>query len=483
MEEDEDICNENINGYDLFDQIGEGSYGTVCKARYQGKIYAIKKQPIYRKDRGIYNSSYYIEASLLAQMNHPNIVKPYQYIFWGDYFYIIMPYYSFKLPSKQNFNYYRNLFYSLLSAGYYMEMNGIIHRDLKPANIIFRNREEGVLIDYGLGIMIYDEKQDRATDGQIQTYIYRAPEVYEGSTNYTSKIDVWSMGLILYELYTGERLIPYEFDEKQVPKRIRYLLGQAYKSRIEESVLDIIEGEGTELDRRFERTGVKGQLAELLRNMLKYDPQERFTFEQCLQSPLFQELPQVQPIILPFPYPQISPLNTNARQILLTWLLDVTVALKHHYRVFVTAVLLLDRFFKARQQLAHQKNRQNFQLYGIACFALAERLFDYDLEQLDGYAKLARNTYKQVKINDTMQEIFEALNFQLYCHLSQALEADPEHYIYLLVSGLITGVSRDTTSEEIRNLAQSKPDAIIKSERANYEEDISILFGRDNFLD
>lgn len=428
-----DTCKGYVDGYELFEEIGSGSYGTVCKARYQEKEYAIKKQGI-ENDFGDVATVYFKEASLLNLIHHPNIIKPYQYLYHKKNFYIIMPYYQHKAKGIKD---YRQLFYSLLSAGYYMEVNNIIHRDLKPNNILY-NKGEGIVIDFGLATILFDEKQHRDTGYETQTYFYRAPEVYAESRTYKSKIDVWSMGLVFYELLTGKQLLSHDVLESVYPEYIKETIPK--------------------LDQIMEKERITRDFAILLRNMLQLNPEKRFTFEQLLQLPLFGTLPQVTPLQLPFPYPHISTLNTKERQTQALWLLEVSKEYKTSYRIYVTSIMIFDRFFLTEM-------KQKLQLYATASLALAYTLFDEYYPDLREYVYFSKNALTEEQIIEAMKEIFQALDYQLYCDIRQALSVSPQHYLYLLVSGLIFGISRDGTNEELVTLVENNPDAITEMDR------------------
>ena len=97
----------------------------------------------------------------------------------------------------------------ILISLYYMREHNIVHCDLKPENILLRkiNKSGIKIIDFGSGCF-----EDHKIYTYIQSRFYRAPEIVLG-ISYTSAIDMWSFGCILYELYVGQPLFPGE-DEK-----------------------------------------------------------------------------------------------------------------------------------------------------------------------------------------------------------------------------------------------------------------------------
>lgn len=86
----------------------------------------------------------------------------------------------------------------------YMNENGVIHRDIKPSNILVKSNNGKPLLklcDFGIS-RYYDNEMS----WQPATINYRAPELYIETSKYTSDVDIWSMGCVLYELITGKTL-------------------------------------------------------------------------------------------------------------------------------------------------------------------------------------------------------------------------------------------------------------------------------------
>jgi dual specificity tyrosine-phosphorylation-regulated kinase 2/3/4 len=102
--------------------------------------------------------------------------------------------------------------YQILTALAFLEKRNIIHCDLKPENILICDEEGKNLkvVDFGSGCQ---------TDQQVYTYVqsrfYRSPEVIL-RVPYTPKVDLWSLGCILAELYTGEPLFPGDNEQEQL---------------------------------------------------------------------------------------------------------------------------------------------------------------------------------------------------------------------------------------------------------------------------
>jgi len=146
------------------------------------------------------------EVAILNTLDHPNIVKYYETYDDNKYIYLVMEYITggqlfdkITTQKNQNFsehdacNYMRELFSSINHC----HAQGIIHRDIKPENIMISNENTVRLIDFGLSKA--SKKKNLTTIAG--TPYYMAPEVLSG--NYSSKADIWSLGVLLYTLVSG----------------------------------------------------------------------------------------------------------------------------------------------------------------------------------------------------------------------------------------------------------------------------------------
>ena len=199
--------------YEFISMLGNGSFGKVRLYRdrnYKELLFAIKTL----KKEGI--SSYHFnllkrEVDILSNMDHPNIVK-YFGIFEDDFFiHIVMEYLKgqdlYKIISLKNYtdfgeNNMGQIIHQLLKALSFIHSKNIIHRDIKPENILFsdkRNLFSLKLIDFGLAT----SEQEKKTVG---TPMYMSPEMIDGNGTYVS--DIWSVGVIVYQMLTGK--LPFE---------------------------------------------------------------------------------------------------------------------------------------------------------------------------------------------------------------------------------------------------------------------------------
>lgn len=205
-----DFVKQNLNkisqDYIISSQIlGRGSYGEVRGAKHipTSSLRAVKiiiKKKFSEKQR----HKLIKEVMILKSLDHPNIVKIYEYFQDKDYIYIVMElvrgkelyqYITDAAPLSENLS--AIIFRQVLSAVSYMHMRNIVHRDLKPENILFDGTVIKI-IDFGTAKKFNPTKKMRGFHGSSY---YIAPEVIRQS--YSKECDVWSCGVILYILLSG----------------------------------------------------------------------------------------------------------------------------------------------------------------------------------------------------------------------------------------------------------------------------------------
>lgn len=191
------------------DAIGEGSYGEVFRAKHKltGTVRAmkiIKKAAGNKKDK---DSEVMNEIELLKQMDHPSIVKIFEFYNSNDNYYLITELCKegelfnlikdFGAMDEHNSAY---IMYQILSAVHYCHSISIIHRDLKPENLLIEKKEKSgfyriKVIDFGTAKIFEKNKIEKKVTGSSY---YIAPEVLD--KNYNEKCDLWSCGVIMYIL-------------------------------------------------------------------------------------------------------------------------------------------------------------------------------------------------------------------------------------------------------------------------------------------
>ena len=227
----------NFNDYyDLMNSLGEGHFGKVykCKNKKSGDIYAVKiinKIKLKPKDVDLIRQ----EKIILNLIKHENIISLKDFFEDKQNIYFITEYYEggdllSYLEEKQKIgeeisekNSARIIRKIAQGIGY-LNFFGIVHRDLKPENIMFQrpyNFKSLKIIDLGAcKVLSYGQK----TKESIGTNGYISPEIYLND-EYSFKVDIWSLGVILYLLITGG-LLPFDdadLDTLNLAKKVCYL--------------------------------------------------------------------------------------------------------------------------------------------------------------------------------------------------------------------------------------------------------------------
>jgi len=215
------------------------------------------------------------EINILKNLDHPNIIKVYEFYQSEKYVYIINELCTGgelfdKIVDVKFFseNVASNIMRQLLSAVAYCHENGVIHRDLKPENILIENSEEKdkeffhiKVIDFGTCEIL---KKKKLTE-QIGTSFYIAPEVIKNS--YNEKCDLWSCGVILYILLCGSPPF-YGKNEKEIFKKI-------------------IEGNFTFRHKIWNKISTEAK--NLVLKLLKVNPDKRLSAKEALEDIWFKK--------------------------------------------------------------------------------------------------------------------------------------------------------------------------------------------------
>jgi calcium-dependent protein kinase len=197
--------------YEIVTQIGAGGYARCLKVKNKitNQFYACKE--LQKNKLSDYNSLKR-EISIMIQLDHPNIIKLYEYYETETFIYLIMELCTGgelfdtiieRTESGKPFTEKEAavIFKQMMSAINYCHSNKIVHRDLKPENLLLLNKEENSpikVIDFGMSV-IY--KDNDCMYERVGTAYYIAPEVLDGF--YDEKCDIWSAGIILYILLCG----------------------------------------------------------------------------------------------------------------------------------------------------------------------------------------------------------------------------------------------------------------------------------------
>jgi len=200
---------------EILELIGAGGMGTVFKARQPklDRLVALKllSQPL--AGDGAFAERFHREARLLARLNHPGIVSVYDYGGAGGLFYLLMEFVDGvnlrQAMRAGRFTPARALAIvpRICEALQFAHDEGILHRDIKPENILLDARGRVKIADFGIAKLIADRSKDAALTASglaVGTPHYMAPEQFEHPQDVDQRADIFSLGVVFYEMLTGE---------------------------------------------------------------------------------------------------------------------------------------------------------------------------------------------------------------------------------------------------------------------------------------
>jgi predicted Ser/Thr protein kinase len=195
--------------------IGQGGMGAVYQARQTGldRIVALKILPPHAAADPGFAERFTREARALAQLSHPHIVTVHEFGRAGDYPFLLMEYVD-GVNLRRVLESGRTdpraalaIVPQLCDALQYAHDRGIVHRDIKPENILLDRTGTVKIADFGLAKMIGDETPAAALTGArdvMGTPHYMAPEQVERPLEVDHRADIYSVGVVFYQLLTGE---------------------------------------------------------------------------------------------------------------------------------------------------------------------------------------------------------------------------------------------------------------------------------------
>ena len=296
-----------MDDYQMITRLGGGSFADVYKAleKSTGELVAIKV--LKRKYKKLDDCNELMECRSLKKLhnestfNKPgeeNIINLKQIIFIKKTgtLNLIFEYMETDLlelmkscePKTLDENRIRDIMHQTLLGLAFMHKYGFFHRDMKPENLLL-TRNKLKIADFGLAREI---RSVPPYTEYVSTRYYRAPECILKSTNYNSPIDIWALGCIMAEMYLHPQPLFCGANEKEVLFKICSVLGTPTHDIWNDGIrqaniigMKFPTCSGTELEKIIPEAS--SEAIDLMKSMLKWDPNKRATAKNLLNHPFF----------------------------------------------------------------------------------------------------------------------------------------------------------------------------------------------------
>jgi serine/threonine protein kinase len=208
----EDLTGKQLGQYQLVALLGEGGMAVVYKA-YQPNMercVALKILPRHYAAEPDFIRRFKQEARIIASLEHPNVLPVYDYGEADGYTYIVMRYIEggktladLMRGQSLSLSQIHNILSKIAAALDYSHSRGVVHRDVKPSNVLIDQQDNLLLSDFGLAKVFVSSPKFTTSGVFLGTPTYASPEQCLGRSDLDGRSDVYSLGVMLYEMTTG----------------------------------------------------------------------------------------------------------------------------------------------------------------------------------------------------------------------------------------------------------------------------------------
>lgn len=255
-----------LNDFEIGKPLGRGKFGHVYLAREKRTKYIVAIKVLQKSQLLKAGVEHQLrrEIEIQSHLRHRNILRMYGYFYDSKRIYLILEYSTGgelykKLTNKGHFSEYVSACYvaDLARALHFCHSKHVIHRDIKPENLLIGAHGEVKIADFGWSVHAPSSRRNTLCG----TLDYLPPEMVEGR-EHDEKVDVWSLGVLMYEFLVG--VPPFEAEGHR-----------ATYSRI------------SRVDLQFPHE-VKPDARDLIARLLRKDPQKRLALDQVPKHPWIQ---------------------------------------------------------------------------------------------------------------------------------------------------------------------------------------------------
>lgn len=247
-------------------ELGQGRFGKVVKAKELKTQYTVALKILQKNQLSKLNAEVQLrrEIEIQSELDHPNILRLYGFFYDPVRIYLILEYakggelYKKLKENGGTFDEARaaRYTYALASAVRYCHSKGVIHRDLKPENLLLDGDDNLKIADFGWSVHAVRDNRRGTVCGTLD---FLAPEMCEGE-KYDSSVDVWSIGILLYEMLFGAP--PFEEDTE-------------YHTKERIVLVDLV----------FPKSNVSADAKHLISSLLRRNPAHRMPLSKVLSHP------------------------------------------------------------------------------------------------------------------------------------------------------------------------------------------------------
>ena len=293
------VLGEQIGPYRVIQEIGSGGMGVVFLAEREdvGKRVALKLVREGGLASGDRVRRFLLERRVLARLEHPNIARlldagvtelrvPYLVMEYVEGTPIDRYCDDHTLPVSERLD----LFRTVCQAVHYAHQSLVVHRDLKPSNILVTTDGQVKLLDFGIAKLLADHSSPGLTEPRtgllMLTPEYASPEQVRGEP-VTTASDVYSLGIVLYQLLTGTR--PYSLGSR-TPAEVERVVSETAPDRPSAAIVggDVAASRGTTAERLQRR--LQGDLDTIVLKALSKEPGRRYLSAAQLSDDLRRHL-------------------------------------------------------------------------------------------------------------------------------------------------------------------------------------------------